>query len=40
MPFDRDTQLGQVSENFGYSRARLKRLRKVQFGVCDPDEVS
>ncbi|GMI08152.1 hypothetical protein TrLO_g5004, partial [Triparma laevis f. longispina] len=39
MPFDRDTQLGQVSENFGYSRARLKRLRKVQFGVCDPDEL-
>eukprot|EP00529_Nitzschia_sp_RCC80_P002549 CAMPEP_0113469714 /NCGR_PEP_ID=MMETSP0014_2-20120614/16047_1 /TAXON_ID=2857 /ORGANISM="Nitzschia sp." /LENGTH=1732 /DNA_ID=CAMNT_0000362211 /DNA_START=924 /DNA_END=6122 /DNA_ORIENTATION=+ /assembly_acc=CAM_ASM_000159 len=31
--------IGQESENFGYSNARLKRIQKLQFGVVDPNEL-
>jgi len=33
------TSLGMESENFGYSALRLKRVRKLQFGVVNPDEL-
>mmetsp|Transcript_15419 Transcript_15419/g.31429 ORF Transcript_15419/g.31429 Transcript_15419/m.31429 type:complete len:1212 (+) Transcript_15419:102-3737(+) len=39
MVYDRDVQLSQASENFGFSRARVKRIKKLQFGVVDPDEL-
>jgi len=28
-----------TSENFGYSSLRLKRVKKLQFGVVNPDEL-
>ena len=31
--------LGMASENFGYSRVRLRRVKKLQFGVIDPNEL-
>jgi hypothetical protein len=31
--------LSQVSENFGYSSARLRRVKKLQFAVVNPDEL-
>lgn len=31
--------LGIESENFGYSRVRLRRVKKLQFGVINPDEL-
>jgi hypothetical protein len=30
---------GMTSENFGYSAVRLKRVKKLQFGVVNPDEL-
>lgn len=33
------TQLTQASENFGYSRVRLRRIVKLQFGVVNPNEL-
>jgi hypothetical protein len=33
------TSLGMQSENFGYSRVRLRRIKKLQFGVVDPNEL-
>jgi len=30
---------GMASENFGYSRVRLRRVKKLQFGVVDPNEL-
>jgi hypothetical protein len=33
------TQLTQSSENFGYSRVRLRRIAKLQFGVVNPNEL-
>lgn len=33
------TSFGQASENFGYSAVRLKRVKKLQFGVINPDEL-
>ena len=31
--------LGMASENFGYSNVRLRRIKKLQFGVVDPNEL-
>mmetsp|Transcript_30765 Transcript_30765/g.55730 ORF Transcript_30765/g.55730 Transcript_30765/m.55730 type:complete len:1711 (+) Transcript_30765:43-5175(+) len=31
--------LGMASENFGYSRVRLRRVKKLQFGVVNPHEL-
>ena len=31
--------LGMASENFGYSRVRLRRVKKLQFGIVDPNEL-
>ena len=31
--------LGMASENLGYSRVRLRRVKKLQFGVVDPNEL-
>ena len=33
------TSLGMQSENFGYSRVRLRRIKKLQFGVVNPNEL-
>jgi hypothetical protein len=33
------TSLGMASENFGYSHVRLRRIKKIQFGVVDPNEL-
>jgi len=33
------TSFGMASENFGYSAVRLKRVKKLQFGVVNPDEL-
>jgi hypothetical protein len=33
------TSFGMSSENFGYSSLRLKRVKKLQFGVINPDEL-
>lgn len=33
------TTLTQGSENFGYSRVRLRRIAKLQFGVINPNEL-
>mmetsp|Transcript_32962 Transcript_32962/g.49125 ORF Transcript_32962/g.49125 Transcript_32962/m.49125 type:complete len:1763 (-) Transcript_32962:71-5359(-) len=33
------TSLGMVSENFGYSAARLRRVKKLQFCIVNPDEL-
>lgn len=33
------TSLGMASENFGYSRVRLRRIKKLQFGLVDPNEL-
>jgi len=33
------TSFGMTSENFGYSSLRLKRVKKLQFGVVNPDEL-
>lgn len=33
------TSFGMTSENFGYSSMRLKRVKKLQFGVINPDEL-
>ncbi len=33
------TSFGMTSENFGYSSLRLKRVKKLQFGVINPDEL-
>jgi hypothetical protein len=33
------TSLGMSSENFGYSAVRLRRVKKLQFGVVNPDEL-
>jgi hypothetical protein len=33
------TQLTQASENFGYSRVRLRRIVKLQFGIVNPSEL-
>jgi len=33
------TSLGMASENFGYSSVRLRRIKKVQFGVINPNEL-
>jgi hypothetical protein len=30
---------GMTSENFGFSAVRLKRVKKLQFGVVNPDEL-
>lgn len=31
--------LGMTSENFGFSRVRLRRIKKLQFGVVNPNEL-
>lgn len=31
--------LGMGSENFGHSNMRLRRIKKLQFGVVDPNEL-
>jgi len=31
--------LSMASENFGYSGARLRRVKKLQFGVVNPHEL-
>ena len=33
------TSLTQQSENFGYSRVRLRRIAKMQFGIVNPNEL-
>jgi hypothetical protein len=33
------TSLGMQSENFGFSRVRLRRIKKLQFGVVNPNEL-
>jgi hypothetical protein len=33
------TTLTQASENFGYSRMRLRRIAKLQFGIVNPVEL-
>lgn len=33
------TNLTQASENFGYSSMRLRRIRKLQFGIINPNEL-
>lgn len=33
------TSLGMASENFGYSRVRLRRVKQLQFGLIDPNEL-
>ncbi len=33
------TSFGMASENFGYSSLRLKRVKKLQFGVVNPDHL-
>jgi hypothetical protein len=33
------TSLGMTSENFGYSRVRLRRVKQLQFGLVDPNEL-
>ena len=33
------TSLGMASENFGFSRVRLRRIKKLQFGVINPNEL-
>jgi hypothetical protein len=33
------TSLTQNSENFGYSRVRLRRIAKLQFGIINPNEL-
>ncbi len=33
------TSFGMASENFGYSSLRLKRVKKLQFGVINPDDL-
>lgn len=33
------TSLGMESANFGYSRVRLRRIKKLQFGVVNPNEL-
>lgn len=33
------TSLSMVSENFGYSRARLRRVKRLQFGIVNPQEL-
>lgn len=33
------SSLGMTSENFGYSRVRLRRVKKLQFGVVNPHEL-
>eukprot|EP00428_Durinskia_dybowskii_P008579 CAMPEP_0170296226 /NCGR_PEP_ID=MMETSP0116_2-20130129/48251_1 /TAXON_ID=400756 /ORGANISM="Durinskia baltica, Strain CSIRO CS-38" /LENGTH=128 /DNA_ID=CAMNT_0010547805 /DNA_START=32 /DNA_END=414 /DNA_ORIENTATION=- len=33
------SSLGMQSENFGYSRVRLRRIKKLQFGVVNPNEL-
>jgi hypothetical protein len=33
------TSLTQNSENFGYSRMRLRRIAKLQFGIVNPIEL-
>jgi|AntRauTorckE5430_2_1112549.scaffolds.fasta_scaffold01143_4 hypothetical protein len=33
------TSFGMTSENFGHSAVRLKRVKKLQFGVVNPDEL-
>ena len=31
--------LGMASENFGYSQMRLRRVKKLQFGIINPHEL-
>ena len=31
--------LSQQSTNFGHSSARLRRIKKLQFGIINPDEL-
>jgi hypothetical protein len=31
--------LGMTSENFGYSRMRMRRVKKIQFGIVNPHEL-
>lgn len=31
--------LGMASENFGYSHVRLRRVKKLQFGIINPHEL-
>jgi len=31
--------LGMASENFGYSHVRLRRVKKLQFGIVNPHEL-
>jgi hypothetical protein len=31
--------LSQVSTNFGHSTARLRRIKKIQFGIINPEEL-
>jgi hypothetical protein len=33
------TSLTQQSENFGYSAVRLRRIKRLQFGIVDPAEL-
>jgi len=33
------TTLTQASENFGYSSVRLRRIKKLQFGIINPNEL-
>ena len=33
------TSLGMASENFGYSRVRLRRVKRLQFGIVNPHEL-
>ena len=33
------TSLSMASENFGYSRVRLRRVKRLQFGIVNPQEL-
>ena len=33
------TNLTQSSENFGYSQVRLRRIKRLQFGIVNPNEL-
>jgi len=33
------TSLSMASENFGYSRVRLRRVKRLQFGIVNPNEL-
>eukprot|EP00542_Grammatophora_oceanica_P004903 CAMPEP_0194058686 /NCGR_PEP_ID=MMETSP0009_2-20130614/66979_1 /TAXON_ID=210454 /ORGANISM="Grammatophora oceanica, Strain CCMP 410" /LENGTH=77 /DNA_ID=CAMNT_0038708957 /DNA_START=14 /DNA_END=244 /DNA_ORIENTATION=+ len=33
------SSLNMASENFGYSHVRLRRIKKLQFGIVNPHEL-